>query len=254
MASEKLTIETPEQIALEFPLAGVGSRFLAVALDTLIQTALGVAVALLWLAVLATVVASFGGDAGIWTLALAVLLGFSVLYGYFATFEILWQGQTPGKRMIGIRVIGADGRPITAYQALLRNLLRLVDQVPGLYGIGIVSVLLTARNQRLGDLAAGTVVIHEQQSISPVSPLLVPVPDVARATGALQAGRLTDQEIALIERFLQRRGDLDVDTRERTGREIAARVRHRLGLTAGEQDEALLERVTAEYRASRSYR
>jgi uncharacterized RDD family membrane protein YckC len=260
MASEKLTIDTPEQIALEFPLAGVGSRFLAVAIDSLIQVALGLAVALVWLALLATVLVSAGRDAGIWTLAIAVLLGFCVLYGYFATFEILWQGQTPGKRMIGLRVIGADGRPITAYQALLRNLLRLVDQLPGLYGIGIVSVLLTARNQRLGDLAAGTVVIHEQQAISPVSPLLVPVPEVARGgvvaprTGSLQAGRLTDREIALIERFLQRRSDLDVDTRERTGREIAARVRHRLGLTAGEQDEALLERITAEYRASSSYR
>jgi uncharacterized RDD family membrane protein YckC len=260
MASEKLTIETPEQIALEFPLAGVGSRFLAVAIDTLIQAALGVALFLVWIAVLATFVATVGNEAGVWTLAIAVLAGFVVLYGYFAVFEILWQGQTPGKRIIGLRVIGADGRPLTAYQALLRNLLRLVDQLPGLYGIGIVSVLFSSRNQRLGDLAAGTVVIHERHSMPPVSPLLVPRAAAASAgappprTGSVRARRLTDGEVALIERFLQRRRDLDVDTRERTGREIAQRVRHRLGLTAEEQDEDLLERIVAEYRASSAFR
>lgn len=266
-ASEKLTIETPEQIALEFPLAGVGSRFLALAFDTLVQILLGVIIFAGWMGLTWLLVPVARIQASVWALAAAVLLGFLVMFGYFALFEILWQGQTPGKRLLKLRVISTSGRPITTYQALLRNLLRLADQLPALYAIGITSVLLTARSQRLGDLAASTVVVHERPTLGEyvTAPGLATASTWAGAGGVaaarvgqtearrerLNARRLTHDEIALIDRFLQRRADLEWEIRERTASEIAARVRQRLELPPDGDHEELLERVTTEYRTFR---
>lgn len=241
-AWEKLTIDTPEQIALEFTLAGVGSRFLALALDTVIQVSL---VMLLYIVAIALLIGRVGD--GMWALAIVVLLGFMLFYGYFAAFEWLWRGQTPGKRLLGLRVISASGHPMTPYQAAVRNLLRIVDQIPGLYGVGIVSVLLTDRSQRLGDLVAGTVVVREDATTR--QPLDADAPRTGRET--LRATRLGDAELALVERFLQRRSDLEGNVRQQAARQIATRIRERLGLPPGGEgeDEALLERVALEYRS-----
>jgi uncharacterized RDD family membrane protein YckC len=255
-AYEQLTIDTPEQIALEFPLAGVGSRCLAMVLDSLIQAAIAliVLIASVLLGIgLGTVVQQVTGSAssaGLWVFAFMILLLFSAWYGYFAVFEIVWRGQTPGKRALGLRVISASGRPITPLQAILRNLLRIIDQLPALYAIGIISVLISARNQRLGDIAAGTVVVREQATEA----LQVPAQDAA-VQDRLRANRLTDQELALIERFLQRRDELDAEVRGRTALQIATRVRERLGLAGGDvNNEDLLERVLAEYRTFGPFR
>jgi uncharacterized RDD family membrane protein YckC len=255
-AYEQLTIDTPEQIALEFPLAGVGSRCLAMVIDSLIQAAIGLIVliagALLGLGLGSIVQRATGSasSAGLWVFAFMILLLFSAWYGYFAVFEIVWRGQTPGKRALGLRVISVSGRPITPLQAILRNLLRIIDQLPALYAIGILSVLISARNQRLGDIAAGTVVVREQATEA----LQVP-PQDATAQDRLRANRLTDQELALIERFLQRRDELDPEVRGRTALQIATRVRGRLGLAGGEvNNEDLLERVLAEYRTFGPFR
>jgi len=239
--SEKLTIETPEHIALEFPLASAGSRFLAIAIDTLIQ---GGALLLLWLLAALTTTA-FARSGAAWVVAILLLAGFVLYYGYFAVFEGLWSGQTPGKRAIGLRVITTSGRPITFYDSLLRNLLRIVDQVPGFYAVGLVSVFLTDRNQRLGDLAADTVVVAEQ----PIAQEHVP-----RRTrpGAVRRGaaRLSAEELAVVETFLHRREDVPYDIRKQTAAAIAAHVRTQLNVPAGDpaSDEALLEEVAAEAR------
>ena len=92
---------------------------------------------------------------GTWLVALTILGAFVLYYGYFALFEALWSGQTPGKRAIGIRVIVAAGRPLGALDAVLRNVLRIIDQLPGMYAVGLLAIFLTERNQRLGDLAGG---------------------------------------------------------------------------------------------------
>ena len=197
-ASEKLTIETPEQIALEFPLASAGSRFLALAIDTLLQ--LGGFAVLALLALGASLLRfSLESVLGTWALAVVVILAFTLYYGYYAVFEAVWNGQTPGKRAIRLRVITTTGRPITPFEALLRNLLRIVDQMPGVYTVGLVSVFLTERNQRLGDLAADTVVVTEQ----PIARREVPLRPVA--PGRRGASRLSTQEITVIETFLARR-------------------------------------------------
>ena len=243
-APEKLTIDTPEQIALEFPLASVGSRFLAIALDTLIQA--GVFLGFLILVFIVGIVGAIAGvNFGVWGMALAILLGFLLYYAYFAAFETLWNGQTPGKRWVGLRVISESGRPIGAFDAILRNLLRIVDQLPAIYAVGTLSVFLTSKNQRLGDLAAGTVVVHDR----PVDPSVIREPAVA-VTTRYGAGRLTSEEISAIETYLRRRWTVDDHFRISARSELAARIRPRLTLPADApvDDEALLEQVVAEYR------
>jgi uncharacterized RDD family membrane protein YckC len=247
-APGKLTIDTPEQVSLEFTLASVGSRFLALAVDTLVQVG-GFLLILLAVVIAASFSAVGFRQLGLWALAALVLLAFLVSYGYFVVFEALWQGQTPGKRLVGLRVIGVTGRPIGVYEAVIRNLLRLVDQLPGIYVVGILAVLLTPRHQRLGDLAAATVVVHER----PLEPERLSY-RAAPARAHHGAARLTGQEIAVVESFLRRRDDLDDDVRSRTAAQIAQRIRARLEVGAEPPDEALLEQVAAEYRATGRYR
>ena len=126
---DQLKIDTPEQIALELPLAGIGSRFLAIAIDTLIQTALYLIVGLIVILTL-PVDSMFTFLPRLIGPALAVFLIFAIYWGYFAIFEALWKGQTPGKRFAGIRVIKESGRPINAFEAVGRNLMRAVDVLP----------------------------------------------------------------------------------------------------------------------------
>jgi uncharacterized RDD family membrane protein YckC len=248
-APEKLTIETPEQVRLEFTLAGIGSRFLALCLDTLLQIAVFLVLLLAGLAT-TSVAAVLRVNAGTWVVALLVLAGFILYYGYFAIFEALWNGQTPGKRIIGLRVMDAAGRPVGTYEAILRNVVRIADQMPGIYAIGILSVLLTERNQRLGDLAAGTVVVHER----PIERHGLGADAAPAQRTRYGATRLSDDEIAIVETFLRRRIDLPDGRRTHTAREIARRIRGCLGLTADEEDELFLEQVATEYRTSGRYR
>jgi len=239
-APENLTIDTPEQIALEFPLAGVGSRFLAVAFDTLLQAvAAAILIGILLLARLAGVT----GSSAAWIIAALLLLWFVVYAGYFAVFESIWTGQTPGKRLVGVRVIDVSGRPVSAYSAIIRNVLRIVDQLPGVYAVGILSVLVTGRQQRLGDLAAGTVVVHER-----VEALSRPPAPRANTSVRLGAQALTPADILLIEGFLNRRNDLDPWIRLQTARKIAGRMAEKLRLEGVEHEEPLLEQLAAEYR------
>lgn len=247
-APEKLTIETPEHIALEFPLAGVGSRFLALAFDSLVQAVTIVALAIVALIARLVVVPATGLAAiGPWTLAILIVAAFVVYSAYFAIFESIWAGQTPGKRLVGLRAIDVSGRPLTVYAAIVRNVLRLVDQLPGFYAIAIVSVLLSERQQRLGDLAAGTVVVHERAERIGEAPL-------SEASVRYGAHRLSVDEIVLIEGFLRRRAELDSWVRLQTARRIVERMTARLGVAAVDDEERFLEQLAAEYRASGSYR
>jgi uncharacterized RDD family membrane protein YckC len=240
---EKLTIDTPEQIALEFPLAGAGSRFLALAIDSFVQIAVLLVLALVGL--IALWFRSLGLQSlATWVAAALILLGFFLYYGYFAAFEALWGGQTPGKRVVGLRVISVTGQPITAFDALLRNLLRIVDQMPGIYAVGVLSIFFTSRNQRLGDLVAGTVVVQEQGLPQGE---LTSTPVLATRLGA---ARLSIEEVEVIQTFLARRADLPDYLRMHTAGQLAHRIRQRLELPAGSQrdDEALIESVAMEYR------
>ena len=249
---EKLNIDTPEQVSLEFSLATVGSRFLALAIDTLIQ--IGSALVLFIGVGIGAAAASFTLDqAGPWLMAILVLGLFAIYYVYFAIFEAVWNGQTPGKRIIGLRVIHATGRPVSAFEAILRNVIRVADQLPGIYAVGIVCVFLTERSQRLGDLAAGTVVVHERVEGAVSREFTAPTTRAVALT-SYGATKLTSEEIAVIELFFRRREELDGHARVRAARRIAERIRERLGITAPIENEQLLEEVLTEYRARGTFR
>ena len=252
--TEKLTIETPEQTSLDFAIAGIGSRFLALALDTLIQMLVGFIVGIGGAMVIGALSAVLPKSA-IWGIALLVIFFFLLYFGYFSFFEIIWNGQTPGKRKAGIRVIKDSGRPLTAAESIARNLMRIVDLLPAFYAVGIVSALLTKENKRLGDLVAGSLVVREssfsdlkpvwQTAQAPSGPVVAP----------LGAANLTSEESALIDSFLTRRSELDFAVRVRMADQIFLRLKPKLTLPADNtlSAEKVLESLAHERRATVGY-
>lgn len=167
----EVRVRTPENVVFGFRLAGLGSRAAAAAIDyAIVAFVIGLlAAGLLFVAgVVGIAMPGIGAFASAAVVA-ALLLGvFAVVFGYFLVFELLWNGQTPGKRALGIRVVKDLGEGIGFTDALVRNLLRVADILPGLYGIGGAAVLLSGRNKRLGDHAAGTVVVAVEKNAAPV--------------------------------------------------------------------------------------
>jgi uncharacterized RDD family membrane protein YckC len=252
MASvDKLTIETPEQTALEFPLAGIGSRFLAVALDTLLQVAAyAVLVLIASLLSISGVLPNLGKQ---WAIAIVIFIWFTVQFGYYAIFEALWNGQTPGKRWTHLRVIQDSGRPITPYDAILRNLLRIVDALPSLYAVGIVTILISREKKRVGDYAAGTVVVHEKplQGVGSIWSVAA-APAAPQPVPAIVAAPLSVDELQLIETFFERRASLEPDVRRSMARQIAQRLGDRLGVAPEMRPDAekFLETLAEQRRSS----
>lgn len=249
---DKLTIETPELIPLEFPLAGIGSRFLAIALDTLIQ--LGVAAAIFLLG-MTTITSSFlhSHRSEIWMGAAGILAYFLLEFGYFAGFEAYWNGQTPGKRYLHLRVIKDSGRPITAYDSVARNLLRIVDSIPGFYGIGILSVFVSSKSQRLGDFVAGTVVVHERPLVGQPDTNWTRQPEPNPA--GCDVTTLTPEEFQLMEAFLARREQLAAQVRAEIAHRIVLRIGTKLQIADLESTdpEVLIEKVANEYRLRKQF-
>jgi uncharacterized RDD family membrane protein YckC len=205
---DRYTLETPENIQVDFELAGLGTRFCAMLIDTLLLGAVTV-VLLICLAIMEISVwsafdAKRGGD-WIGAVIAAVLIAL-LSEGYFIFFEWLMRGQTPGKKAVKIRVIRDDGTPATIHEVLVRNILRLVDFLPFAYGLGAVVMFPSRLSKRLGDIAAGTIVIKEGQldyrANADKKYALQPV-----AIGEINA-ELTAAERRLITGFLQRRSEL----------------------------------------------
>jgi uncharacterized RDD family membrane protein YckC len=163
---DQLNIDTPELVAIEMPLAGIGSRFIAILVDYLIW---GFAFFIFFLLALVVIPAFsiFGRISANWAIGIALLIVFVMHWGYFALFEAFSNGRTPGKRVAKIRVIHQSGRGINFVEALARNLVRYVDSLPSFYAVGIVVIFLSRRNQRLGDMVAGTLVVRDRQFDSP---------------------------------------------------------------------------------------
>jgi uncharacterized RDD family membrane protein YckC len=249
---DKLIIDTPEQVHLEFVLAGVGSRFMAALLDSLIQA---VITFFIFLIAVAFAAAPLFGRSPVWAFAVLIFVFFCITWGYYATFEALWKGQTPGKRWAGIRVIKDTGRPINTFEAIARNLVRFVDYLPGFYGIGVVTMLLNSKNRRLGDFVAGTLVVHEtsEREAAPFFNTAAETSDYVFP----QAARLTLQEAELIETFLARRLDIAPAIRQQNAVRIAEMVSNRLAIPPDARPadtEAFLELIVREFRNRAKYR
>jgi uncharacterized RDD family membrane protein YckC len=249
---DQLNIETPEQTTLEYPLAGIGSRFLALALDTLIEFGAFLVLFLFGL-VWVRVSRMAWSPATNWGKAAMVLIGFSIFYGYFAVFESVWNGQTPGKRWMNLRVIQDSGRPLNVFQAIARNMLRLVDQIPGFYCFGVASALLNRRNKRLGDFVAGTVVVHER-SLGAVTPDWLPTSE--SASSAYRVADLSETELQLMQTFFRRRGELGPELRARMGHSVADCIARKLGAAPADRppDEQFLEAVFQDIQRTAAFR
>jgi uncharacterized RDD family membrane protein YckC len=235
---ETISIQTPENVAFGYEVADIGSRFMAAAIDTIFITILQI----LTLVLLIFSFTSTGmnlesmGNVGVWSAALFGLLAFAFFWGYYIFFELIWNGQTPGKRWVGLRVIREDGIPVGLVEVLIRNLVRLVDFLPFYYGIGLVTMFLNSRARRLGDLAAGTLVVMDRKSLTLASlegPSLPP----STPSGGLQKVEpvdglpvelLDDRDLRVAEDYLKRRNRLF--NRAELSAEIARQLSEKMGL------------------------
>jgi len=231
---ETIDIQTPENVAFGYRVAGIGSRFLATLVDTLIITILQAVTVVSLVLILNALDASILGNASAWVIALFGLLLFVFYWGYYIFFEMLWNGQSPGKRWTGLRVIRSDGTPITLSESLIRNLVRIIDFLPATYGIGVVTMFIDKQSRRLGDLAANTLVVHDRAPIT-IQELSVkralhlrPWASANAAVDGFPVERLTNDDLNLIEDFIQRRAQLT--HRDQLAIQILNTLHTRLGL------------------------
>jgi uncharacterized RDD family membrane protein YckC len=225
------TVETPEQVQLHMELAGLGTRSIAYLLDTLLRYGLLIALFVSVLVIFNAIGAdweSIGGRLGTKVITiLLILLYFFMEWGYFATFEWLWSGQTPGKRAARIRVLKDGGGPLSFLDAALRNLVRLVDASGPLCAIGMMFIFFSKKNKRPGDYLARTIVVREHPktltqllaaSATPIRVADSPFADLINRVS------LTSDLHDLITRYLQRRDQLDPMTRAHVCRQIVETV------------------------------
>ena len=160
--NEGLQVATPERVQVDLPIAGLGSRAMAYVIDVAL---LGTTALVLYFAASFFIPDPLTAALGLSNLArLLILAGFFfVMWVYWTLLEVSWNGQTPGKRLLRIRVVKSDGSPVTVFASAVRNLLRIIDFLPACYPVGLVTMLVDGKHRRLGDLLAGTVLVRDEQ-------------------------------------------------------------------------------------------
>jgi len=262
--ADQLNIDTPELVSIEFPLAGIGSRFIAIMVDSFI---LGAAVILLIFlaAFILPALNLLGPKSASWGIGIFLLILFLLFWGYFALSEAFNNGRTLGKRVAKIRVIHQSGRGINFAEALARNLVRVIDYLPGFYGVGIATIFMSRQSQRLGDMVAGTLVVREREveapmwgestsrtltaaALAPDSP--IPPPHLRVALPAPALAKLTAADLEVLESFFSRRLDMDLTTRSMLAGRIASALCAKSGLTVPPEIsvETFLEAVAHQFR------
>lgn len=265
LSSDQLSIDTPELVAIELPLAGIGSRFIALLVDYLILIA-GLIVLWFLTLLLGPALKSFGRISAQWAEAIVIFILFLFSWGYFTLFEAFWNGRTPGKRVAKIRVIQRSGRSIGLVESMARNLVRYVDMQPfPIYAVGVITMFVTRQHQRLGDLAAGTLVVRDREPESPLwgdtgsrtftaqlfsGNVAIPEPHLAVTLPATSIAKLSSGDLEVLEGFFSRRLDMSMATRQALAARIAAAVQAKSGLEmpAGVSVETFLEATARQLR------
>ena len=261
---DELNIDTPELVDIQMPLAGIGSRFIALLVDSLIWFA-GILMLIVLLVLFPLNIAAFSEKSAEWAFAIILFLIFLLNWGYFTLFEAFWNGRTPGKRVARIRVIQRSGRSIGLLESMARNLVRYVDQFPFFYAVGVITIFCTRQHQRLGDLAAGTLVVRDRvedtplwgesgartitaQIFAPNAP--APEPHNAYLLPATNIARLSPTDLEVLEGFFARRLDLSLPTRYALAKRMAAAIRAKSGLEPpiGASVETFLEAIARQLR------
>jgi uncharacterized RDD family membrane protein YckC len=236
----RFTLQTPESVELELTLAGIGNRVYALVVDYaflgLILTAL--------LAIWGIFVFAFfeftdsSQSVNLWILAIQILIFFAVYVGYFVWFETVWQGQTPGKKAAKIRVLCDDGKPVGLQQAILRALLRPIDDI---FFIGAFLIMLGRKEKRIGDWVGGTIVVQEERPNTPVKFSLSNEAETLADRLLIEAdlSKLSPEDFAVVREYLRRRDTMMAQARIEVGRKIAQAVRETIAL------KEIPEQVTA---------
>jgi uncharacterized RDD family membrane protein YckC len=264
LGPDQINIDTPELVSIEMPLAGIGSRFIALLVDYLIWFA-GLLVLVLASSVILPAIHAFNRISETWAEALVIFTFFLLNWGYFTLFEAFWNGRTPGKRVARIRVIQRSGRAIGLFESMARNLVRYVDQLPFFYGVGVIAMFVTKQHQRLGDLAAGTLVVRDReietplwgdagsrtftaQFFAPSAP--VPEPHSLVTLPAAGVAKLSSSDLEVLEGFFARRLDMSMETRGAIASRIASAIQAKSGLQIpeGASVETFLEAAARQLR------
>jgi uncharacterized RDD family membrane protein YckC len=258
-SSDQLSIDTPELVAIQMPLAGIGSRFIALLVDYVIW-GIGIGLVMWIFAYFLPSLTAFNRLSAQWAAALYLFLLFLFNWGYFTLFEAFWNGRTPGKRIARIRVIQRSGRAIGLFESMARNFIRYIDQIPFFYAVGAIAIFVTRDHQRLGDLAAGTLVVRDRIEEAPTSTEstrtftanifapAIPTPEPHAGFSLPDHGiaKLSGSDLVVLESFFSRRLDMPLPTREVLARRIAAAIQAKSGLEPppGASVETFLE-ITA---------
>ena len=264
LSSDQLSIDTPELVAIELPLAGIGSRFIALLVDYLIWGA-GMVIVYFLAFLLLPALYHFNRISAQWAEAIVIFVFFLFNWGYFTLFEAFWNGRTPGKRVAKIRVIQRSGRSIGLVESMARNLVRYVDQLPFFYAVGVITMFVTRQHQRLGDLAAGTLVVRDRepeaplwgessgrtftaQLFTPSAP--IPEPHTALTLPMSGIAKLSSADLEVLEGFFARRLDMSLATRAAIAQRIASAIQAKSGLEtpAGASVETFLEATARQLR------
>lgn len=255
---ETLQIDTPENVIFDYAVSGIGSRFLA----ALVDTTLIVLIQVIILTPVTYVINRINQESEViptgWLVVLISLIGFLFFWGFYIFFELAWAGQSPGKRWVGLRVIRTDGTPVTLTESIIRNLVRLVDFMPFGYGFGLITMFVNDQSRRLGDLAAGTLVVHDR----PVETIQMltdkgRLGNVANFYTSFDLGdfpleQLNPREIEVIEEYIHRREQIGPAQANILAKRIVSQIYTRLGLpepvSAIQQDVlvAILKAVRAQ--------
>ena len=250
-SSDQLNIDTPELVEIEMPLAGIGSRFIALLVDYLIWGA-GLLVLVLLFSLFMPGLKAFSKASAQWATAIGIFILFLLLWGYFTLFEAFWNGRTPGKRVARIRVIQRSGRAIGLLESMI-------------YAVGVIFIFSTRQHQRLGDLAAGTLVVRDREQEDPlwndsgsrtftaqVFAPRAPMPEPHTAVNLPASGiaRLTAADLEVLEGFFVRRLDMSLETRRTLALRIATAIQAKSGLEqpAGASTETFLEATARQLR------
>jgi len=263
ISPDQISIDTPELVSIDMPLAGLGSRFIALLVDYIIWT-----VALILLVIIAALlspaISAFNKLSAQWAEAIVIFLIFLFNWGYFTLFEAFWNGRTPGKKVAKIRVIQRSGRSIGLFESMARNFIRYIDQIPFFYAVGVITMFVNKQHQRLGDLAAGTLVVRDREPETALwgesssrtftaqlfASAAIPEPHHALSLPALGIARLSSADLEVLESFFSRRLDMSLETRALLAQRIAAAIQAKSGLEIppGASVETFLEATARQLR------
>ena len=247
---QQVDVETPEQVVFSYTIAGIGSRAAAALLDFAI--CVGAMIVLVLLVTFARRAFGVGPTVGAqYLVAILVFAQFGLLWGYYVLWEGLADGQTPGKKRLGLRVVQDGGYSVSFAASAVRNIVRAIDMQPGVfYGVGIISAAISKSGKRLGDIAAGTFVVRERV-VTDVVPVVAAPADAGASAALPIATLLTDDEYALLERYVARRNGIDPVRRSVLAEQLAVRFRERAPEVGG-SDGAFLLKLFERERQARS--